>query len=948
MSDMAAQSIRPTEAHDPGINGHDAGRPEELAGWLKPEPDTASSPVSVAQEAPALTAQPALVVGAGGNGHRTVLALKAALVEIYGRVPAGIRLLCFDIDDESLSAQAGERLVALEPGAERFTLGPLPVARIRQNLALHETIAERFATLGELPPIAAAHAAKAQRPIGALAIQWRFPHVRDVVRGALEDLVDRDNHGDGQLRIDAQRGVKVIQVGSLCGGTNSGMFLDLGYLLRSELERLGALGDACACIGVGMLPGAFRGTNSPNLVPNTVAALRELEAVMLEAGRPLHYRDGTTLAPARPPFDMYLLVDAVDESGRIWPNRDRLSAMVARALMVLCATRVGEQGEVQIDNLDEVLAGRTREGHGTFFGGIGLAELRFPAAAVRDLLTARHAARVLDEVVLPPAEEGLESKAANAWAEQQGLAEGQLPTTLARDDTGTPLGTALALPESIRDAPGHEVAARAIRFADEWLRVHIAGDHPAWIHQHAEQEGARLHRRFATWLRAGLANPAVGHRGVRARLLTLSAACAGLVAGHGAERASATAEARALEQAREADRGRLQQAAEAGWLMRRARVQGALDAFVRNSERLAAARLRATSAEAARGVVAALGEAVEQARSTLERRIARLRLERDAIAHTHRRLSDELLRHEGHPALRLVDEALLDTLHAVHAPAPAVTWAEIARRVAPEPLDTVPDEVLLAGLRAASLTPFAPVLEHSVERIVAQRDEGSPKARLRALRDAALPSLNLDLTRLPGGDAALRRVEVIGVADRADSIFAGASKHLVSTHDPHAVLALTINLGVPCTALRAWPEYEEAYRRALQGRPLHVLPDFQAGPDDHELAFALCLVFGFVHSRGVYFYYRPADELEREHTLGQGGEKALASFGKAQGLARRALERVDRHIGAVGSRQAVAAMRDWSAPADGDGDLGRDLKRLVRDHADEIDRNTQLGGSEGR
>lgn len=153
-----ANTPRPAvpNGHAPDADGAapDAAVPGAVAAPLPP----------VAGPNSRFVAQPTVIVGAGGIGHRIVLALKAALIEIHGRVPAGIRLLVFDIDDEHLAMPAGGQMVRLEPDSERFCLGPIPVARIRRNLDNLPTIAERLPCLRDLPPIATARAAKAMRP----------------------------------------------------------------------------------------------------------------------------------------------------------------------------------------------------------------------------------------------------------------------------------------------------------------------------------------------------------------------------------------------------------------------------------------------------------------------------------------------------------------------------------------------------------------------------------------------------------------------------------------------------------------------------------------------------------------------------------------------------------------------------------------------------------------
>ncbi|MEO8083274.1 MAG: tubulin-like doman-containing protein [Ardenticatenales bacterium] len=893
-------------------------------------------------------AQPALIVGAGGVGHRVLLSLKAELIAIYGAVPSGIRLVLFDIDDENLSVSQGDAVIALEEGAERFSLGPIPVARIRRNLANLPTIAERLPSLSELPPITAAHAAKALRPVGSLAFQWRFPFIQDQVRRALWALAGRDNHGDDRLHVDAARGVKVIQVGSVCGGTNSGMFLELGYLLRTEMEALGTLGDACVSIGVGMLPGAFRGTNSPSLAPNTVAALREVESVMADGAPPLHYRNGTVLEPSRPPFDMYLLVDAVDEGGRVWVNRDELCRMIAQSLLVVSATRLGEQGDVQMDNLDEVLTDRTADGRSTFFGSIGLARLEFPAERIADGLADRLVADAVVTEILAPVVPADIAAAVADWCEATGVHASQLRDRLARDAAGTPLGVSLELPQRIRDAAADALPGRAEQWIREWERVQIGGDYSLWIEQHAAAAATAWRGDLEGWLGHGGVAGIGGVSGALARLERLQQRLAVIHAELSVGLESARAAERSARAALDSLAADMAGAAETAWPFRRAKLLTAADAYVRGAERSGAAVIERVVHQHALNVIADMTAAVSAASGRITLLAARLQRAEGEARSRYDAMKSDVAGRMGDPALRLVDDALLYSLYARHRPAPAVLEARWLADAGGGllALADAPDAAVRHLVRACR-APFSAVRTFTIEQAMAERTDVSPRARLAALREAALPAVNIDLTRLPGGDAALRRIEVVGVPDAGDTCLAGEASSLVSTHDASAITVLTLSVGMPYTALQAWPEYLRAYEREAGRRPLHTLPGFQTRPQEHRLGLALGLAFGLIYNRGAYFYYRPADPLDDAVRLGQGGERTLRSLSERDGLVREIILRVDDKVETVGTAHAVAVLDRWSAADAADDDLERALKRLARDYAALIGRNARLRAPSG-
>ena len=128
--------------------------------------------------------------------------------------------------------------------------------------------------------------------------------------------------------------INVHVVFSLCGGTGSGMFLDVAYLIR-EIARESNLNIHLK--GYGVLPGVFMSEMPyPNiwLQSNTYAALRELDYLsssnfLAETGIKMPWMDNST---SDAPFDSMILVDNVNANGlRLRPND--MMQMLSMALM---------------------------------------------------------------------------------------------------------------------------------------------------------------------------------------------------------------------------------------------------------------------------------------------------------------------------------------------------------------------------------------------------------------------------------------------------------------------------------------------------------------------------------------------------------------------------------------------------------------------------------------
>ena len=310
---------------------------------------------------------PALIIGLGGTGLAALRHLRRLIHDRYGRstVP-NLRWLFVDTDPKAAEAAlAGPPTTALAHDEVLLAPPRSPADyQDRPELAAIDTRLN-LETLGRLPSTPSTHGV---RGLGRLALAEHFGAVRDRMNAALAAFTSPD------LLPEAERvtglgsrssSPRVFLVGSLAGGTGSGMLIDLTFLARRLLR--GRRLSAEHVIGLLALPPVGAGgpavTNARRTLkdlayhdrPDTVyeARIDRSGEPAPDAGRPFR-RCALLDAAAAPALAAHLIfVEALTPVGRaihpdraaipetpysvvglrrvLWP-RDRLLGGVARQL----------------------------------------------------------------------------------------------------------------------------------------------------------------------------------------------------------------------------------------------------------------------------------------------------------------------------------------------------------------------------------------------------------------------------------------------------------------------------------------------------------------------------------------------------------------------------------------------------------------------------------------
>lgn len=908
------------------------------------------------RRAPPLSLRPTLVIGLGGTGHRIVAHLKARLIRAYGAVPTDrIRLLGFDTADEAITIQVHGRPLGLEVDRELFHIGHTPVPNIVRNIERQPAIAERLPCIRSIPPVALRAGAKQVRPLGLLALLWRFDQVERRIFDAIWELAGKDTIG---RRAGATQGINVFICNSLVGGTGSGMFLDVAYLVRAIFSELGSMGDFCYVTGVGLLPQAFRGIEGPNIVPNTIAALKELGYCMQRGNFSCQYPNKRYLASHEAPFNLFYLVDGVDEQGFTWRGLNELCGMVAAGLFLQIGSQLGRKGENDFDNLDGVLAQQAADGEGTFCGSFGVASLYFPAEDVASWCSARLAGEVIERGLLRPAKESETEEATQSLLRAHALDVSVLLRELAQDDEGAPFAVELRLPHWLRQARDAHAVQELSRHVHDYRRVRINGDFHTWMKGNSAALLERLSGGLSRSLAAALADPNCGVNGVLALIGALDERMETLESTLQTQRVIAEGERGRLELDLQEQEEALRRATAssvpgpARWLFRGRAIGAARGRYIEAAERYLSLALEHLLAETGLALVARL-------RRDLADQAQKFDALRIRLMTAHRHLTEEVdafigaIQQGTVGRICLADQEYNHALYEQHAPAPQEAYAELMGKVTPaEWIDSSTDE-LIRHLHVGLARFFRPIAAMTVEDALrARASETSPQAYRERLFRLAAPSWNLDVTRLQDGGSQLRAIQVMGVPDEGNTVFTDDMPTMVSTHDSTTVTAFLATIGAPYTALQQYVAYEQQYKAARRSRPLHVLPQFQVEDERARLAFALAAVFGMIFSRGFYYYYRPKDPLDSPLKLGNGLANSIRKFAQADTLTPEAMGRVERRIEEIGTMEALSVLTEYYSRdgSGGDGaamdELIADLRKRVRVYASELQQTQQVVGGE--
>jgi len=221
-----------------------------------------------------------LLIAVGGTGHKILLDVRQRLLQKYGsldKLPI-VSFLLIDTDQAIFGKNPNYSDAANLDNADKIHTSVFGVEQLRRNLREYPHLRDWLdpKTLsGDIH-----QGAGAVRSRGRLAFFWNYEQIaKRIQEEAVEITKDTSKAAAIKNGLQVSEGVTVYVVGSLLGGTGSGMFLDLAYCVKDLLKSQRML----ETVGVFAIPPNTSAVAVDNR-PNAYASLLELN----------HYTDPST------------------------------------------------------------------------------------------------------------------------------------------------------------------------------------------------------------------------------------------------------------------------------------------------------------------------------------------------------------------------------------------------------------------------------------------------------------------------------------------------------------------------------------------------------------------------------------------------------------------------------------------------------------------------------
>lgn len=350
---------------------------------------------------------PTLVVGLGGTGVEVVGRLKRRLRTHYRshEKPADmIKFLLFDTvaitkqhdpDASQIFSESDEEYVNLSTNFNAY-------AYLQQNYAKDKDLREWWDNRYSVSPQYQEWGAKRVRQLGRLFLHHKHLQVESIIQKKVSDTCTLyEELVRGQNLADVGSNFRIYIITSSCGGTGSGIFLDVLYKIWRAVLAQGRIPEIRAFM---FLPGVFEQEvrkSSLELVQahraNAYAFLKELDYFLSPQSDISRFiLDANTRDPSQvvaiPPGSLikysYLIDRQLGNLGNLDKPEDAYN-LVADAMYQMIVTPVGQDEEgVGLTNIDSIVdPTHLREGKRTAYSSLGLSRILFPRSTLQAQLT---------------------------------------------------------------------------------------------------------------------------------------------------------------------------------------------------------------------------------------------------------------------------------------------------------------------------------------------------------------------------------------------------------------------------------------------------------------------------------------------------------------------------------------------------------------------------------
>lgn len=316
-----------------------------------------------------------LYIGLGGTGMTSLLHTKRMFIDTYGEVPPMIGFLGIDTDggvyNRELTSKYGA--VRIDPNEQ------MPII-VNQAAPIYQVSESKFTWVPQenLSSLTSMNlGAGAIRSNGRFALTVNYDKVVDRVKNKINEITNARIVDNNKYELLSESPVEIHMVFSIAGGTGSGTFINMAYLLKETVPGYKILGYA-------VLPDVFEamfGNVAPNVKANGYGAIMDLDWFMhRNIGQEpfsLQYLKKDYSAKERP-FNSVVFINSQNKNNDTYDNVDQLAEMISLGL-VTSAGALSVAAKSVNDNLEKIISDGNMDIDGkiAWVAGMGASEIIF-------------------------------------------------------------------------------------------------------------------------------------------------------------------------------------------------------------------------------------------------------------------------------------------------------------------------------------------------------------------------------------------------------------------------------------------------------------------------------------------------------------------------------------------------------------------------------------------
>jgi hypothetical protein len=341
---------------------------------------------------------PTVVVGVGGTGKEIMIKIRRMIVEAYGSLDA-LPIVSFLHLDTEQNAKVSEpqsvlkQDISLRP-VEQVWAKVEDAKSILNRLSSYPYLAEWFPpNLKGTDSILAG--AGQIRALGRFAFTVNYQQIKNAFTGAKSRIRGYEKFMLDNWKVQLDQGINIFVIGSLSGGTGSGMLLDLAYNIRDWVPP-SELPQSSAYL---VLPGAFSGLGD-RVIANAYAALMELDYysrpdTRFESQYSTSQSDRISDQAGRDvPFNFCYLVG--NSNNKVtFPSLESVLEMVAQNIFLDFSSGFSQYKKLVRDNIRKHWASPDPLGYPQSFITFGLSSIQFPVERVINACASRLAGQAV-------------------------------------------------------------------------------------------------------------------------------------------------------------------------------------------------------------------------------------------------------------------------------------------------------------------------------------------------------------------------------------------------------------------------------------------------------------------------------------------------------------------------------------------------------------------------